>query len=73
MIGTDVGQVGHALLFDQTALAGEHVHQARDDFEQQALQLIAAGRGRLLEDRFALRMPIHPVGDTQTGRCGRNV
>jgi hypothetical protein len=37
------------------------------------LQLIAAGRTPLLEDRFALRMPIHPVGDTQTGRCGRNV
>jgi hypothetical protein len=35
VIGIDVGHVGHALLFDQMALAGEHFQEARDDRVEQ--------------------------------------
>ena len=45
-IRIDVGQVGHVLLFNQMTLAGEHVHQTRDDLVEQDLQLIAGGRAR---------------------------
>ena len=61
VIRIDIGQVGHALLFDQIALAGQHFEQARDDLVEQAMQLSAGGRTRLLEDRFAPGAPIHAV------------
>ena len=57
----DVGQIGHLGLFDEITLAGEHPHQARDDPIEQAVELIAGGRARLLKDRFTLHAPIHPV------------
>ena len=39
----DVGQVGHDLLFDQIARAGQHFQLARDALVEQALQFIAGG------------------------------
>jgi hypothetical protein len=43
------------------ALAGEHVHQPRDDRVEQAPQLIAGGRARLLEARSALGASMDPI------------
>jgi hypothetical protein len=34
VIRIDVGQVAHALLFDEIALAGQHSHDARDDLDE---------------------------------------
>jgi hypothetical protein len=34
VIRIDVGPVGHALLFDEIALAGQHSQDARDDLDE---------------------------------------
>jgi hypothetical protein len=36
MIRIHVGYVGHALLFDQMAAAGQQFHQARDNLVEQS-------------------------------------
>jgi hypothetical protein len=61
IIRIHVGQVGHALLFDQIALAGQHSQQARNDLVEQPRQFIAAGGARFLENRLAFGAPIDPV------------
>jgi hypothetical protein len=49
------------MLFDQMAWSGEHLHDPSDELVEQAIELIAAGGTRLLEDGFVLGAPIHPV------------
>ena len=39
VVRIDVCQVGHALLFDQIAYSGEHLHEPRDDLVEQALNV----------------------------------
>ena len=34
VVATDAGQVGHGLLFDQMALAGQPAQDARDDLDE---------------------------------------
>ena len=51
----------HPMKADQIAQAGQPLQETRDALVEQALQLIASGRTRLLEDRFALDAPIYAI------------
>ena len=48
-----LGQVSHALLFDQVTVASQHLHEARDDLFEYAPYLGGGRRARLTENRLA--------------------
>ena len=52
VIGSDVGEVGHPLLFNEIAPAGEQSHEPHDNLLEQALQLIAVGGACFVKERF---------------------
>ena len=55
------GQVGHALFFDEVALAGQPLEDAGDDLRQQGLQLYGGGCTRFMKHRCALAAAIEAV------------
>ena len=61
VIGIEVGQVGHVLLFHEIAQSGQFLHEPHDDLREQPLQRLAGGRTSFLEDRFAPGAPIDPI------------
>jgi len=74
LVGTNVGEVGHALLLDEVALAREPPHQAHDDPLEQPLQLVAGGGARFVKEWLVSRAAIDAVEhqamqvDVQIGR-----
>src|SRR3954447_21934171 len=52
-IGLGLRQVGHALLFDEVAGAGQQLDDALDDPLEQRLELCGAGSARFMEDQLA--------------------
>ena len=61
VIGLDLAQVGHALCFDERALARQALQNPPDDLRQQGLQLIAGGCTRFMEHRSAFAAAIDAV------------
>jgi len=68
-VGADVGELAHALLFDEMAIAGEHPHEPHDELVEQPPQLIAVGGARCVKARFIPGAVIHAV-EHQEIRCG---
>ena len=73
VIGIDLAQVGHALCFDERALARQALQNARDELRQQGLQLYGGGCTRFMEHRGAFAAAIHAVvpvkGTMSTKQC----
>ena len=67
VIGLDLAQVGHALCFDERALARQALQNPRDDLRQQVLQLIAGGCTRFMEHRGAFAAAIDAVKHESMG------
>ncbi|MFN0300520.1 MAG: hypothetical protein ACKVQU_09215, partial [Burkholderiales bacterium] len=53
-----VGQIRHARLLDEMALAGQPAQDAPDDLRQQVLHFIHGRLACLLEPRHALAAPV---------------
>jgi len=56
-----LGQVAHALLFDEVAGARQQLDDALDDPVEQRLELCRAGSARFMEHRRARAAAIHPI------------
>src|SRR5689334_7462729 len=62
-IGLRLGQISHALLFDEVAGAGQQLDDALDDPIEQRLELCGAGSARFMEHRRARAAAIHAIED----------